>query len=189
LLFGGYDTEKYTGSLVAFSVVQIALVPVLAVPFSSISITDPYGATTKPDIFPTSVGVVLDSGTPISALPPAIFTAVAEYITNLGYKVQEIKPTEFSVDCALGRSPGSLNLGFEDSSTGASTIIAVPFSEMAIPVEGGCVFGAYPQNQQPLIFGDTFMRSAYIVYDMDNNIIALAQSSFNAAGSNIVPIV
>ncbi|KFY41714.1 hypothetical protein V494_02820, partial [Pseudogymnoascus sp. VKM F-4513 (FW-928)] len=38
----------------------------------------------------------------------------------------------------------------------------------------------------PILFGDTFLRSAYVVYDLANNEIGLAQTDFNAKGSNIV---
>jgi hypothetical protein len=36
--------------------------------------------------------------------------------------------------------------------------------------------------------GDTFLRSAYVVYDLANNEISLAQTNFNATGTNVVEI-
>lgn len=36
--------------------------------------------------------------------------------------------------------------------------------------------------------GDTFLRSAYVVYDMTNNEISVAPMNFNAVNSNIVEI-
>ena len=38
------------------------------------------------------------------------------------------------------------------------------------------------------MLGDTFLRSAYVVYDLDNNEISLAQTDFNSASDNIVEI-
>jgi hypothetical protein len=38
------------------------------------------------------------------------------------------------------------------------------------------------------VLGDTFLRSAYVVYDLQNNQISLAQTDFNATGSNVVEI-
>src|SRR6202034_2435317 len=40
-------------------------------------------------------------------------------------------------------------------------------------------------GQDPILFGDTFLRSAYVVYDLQENSIGLAQTNFNATDSNI----
>jgi hypothetical protein len=49
-----------------------------------------------------------------------------------------------------------------------------------------CQLGIEAAGDLPVLFGDTFLRSAYVVYDLDNNRIALAQTDFNATGSNVV---
>jgi len=36
-----------------------------------------------------------------------------------------------------------------------------------------------------IILGDSFLRSAYVVYDLENNEIANGQTAFNATSSNI----
>jgi hypothetical protein len=36
-----------------------------------------------------------------------------------------------------------------------------------------------------IILGDSFLRSAYVVYDLENNEIAIGQTVFNATSSNI----
>ena len=38
------------------------------------------------------------------------------------------------------------------------------------------------------MLGDTFLRSAYVVYDLSNNQISLAQTDFNATKSNVMEI-
>jgi len=38
------------------------------------------------------------------------------------------------------------------------------------------------------VLGDTFLRSAYVVYDLSNNEISLAQTNFNATKSNVMEI-
>jgi hypothetical protein len=50
-----------------------------------------------------------------------------------------------------------------------------------------CQLGLQAAGDLPVLFGDTFLRSAYAVYDLDNNRIALAQTDFNATGSNVIP--
>lgn len=53
-----------------------------------------------------------------------------------------------------------------------------------------CQFGILPAGDNgPILLGDTFLRSAYVVYDLDNKQIALAQTRFNATASpNILEI-
>jgi len=52
-----------------------------------------------------------------------------------------------------------------------------------------CLFGVSPAGSMVSVFGDTFLRSAYVVYDLDNNEISLAQTNFNSTGTDIVEIV
>jgi len=52
-----------------------------------------------------------------------------------------------------------------------------------------CQFGIEPAGNDPILFGDTFLRSAYVVYDLANNQISMAQTNFNATGAgNILEI-
>lgn len=38
----------------------------------------------------------------------------------------------------------------------------------------------------PILFGDTFLRSAYVVYNLQNQQIGIAQTTFNATKANII---
>ena len=81
-------------------------------------------------------------------------------------------------------------------------VISVKYSEIAIPLynEDGtqlaftdgsyaCAFGMFPVgNAQQILFGDTFLRSAYVVYDLDSKQIALAPTVFGGATSNVIEI-
>jgi hypothetical protein len=85
-------------------------------------------------------------------------------------------------------------------------VISVPFSELAVPLidfqganpvpitdnEGHpiCRLGlsAPSTPDEPLLFGDTFLRSAYVVYDLDSLQIGIAQTLFNVTDSNIQAI-
>jgi elongation factor G len=49
-----------------------------------------------------------------------------------------------------------------------------------------CAFGIQNSSSDPFLLGDTFLRSAYVVYDLVNNQIGMAQTDFNATASNIV---
>lgn len=81
-------------------------------------------------------------------------------------------------------------------------MIRVPFTELAVPwlddndeyqkLSNGndaCVFGVVPiTDDSPILFGDTFLRSAYVVYDLDQQQIAIAPTRFNSEDTNIVEI-
>lgn len=50
-----------------------------------------------------------------------------------------------------------------------------------------CRWGLQPADPgAPILFGDTFLRSAYVVYNLQNEQIGIAQTTFNASNANIV---
>ncbi|KAE8365024.1 aspartic peptidase domain-containing protein [Aspergillus caelatus] len=81
-------------------------------------------------------------------------------------------------------------------------VIRVPFFELAVPWlddngyyqklsngKDACVFGVVPiTDDSPILFGDTFLRSAYVVYDLDQQQIAIAPTRYNSEDTNIVEI-
>jgi hypothetical protein len=90
------------------------------------------------------------------------------------------------VSCDLGS--GFVNFGFGSTT---QVIISVPFSEIAVPNfidnTGGCVFGFEAAKANNVIsFGDTFLRSAYVLYNYDSYTISLAQSSYGQGCTNCV---
>lgn len=121
--------------------------------------------------------------------------------------------------CDLNGQAGTLDYQF-GSSTGP--VISVPFEELAIPLvhdDGSpvtykkrpiCKFGLDAQSgDEPFLFGDTFLRSAYVACeckpdydpatsdgahankpsdDLDAQQIGIAQTLFNDTNSNVQPI-
>lgn len=51
-----------------------------------------------------------------------------------------------------------------------------------------CLFGLSPSGNGVNVLGDTFLRSAYVVYDINNNQISMAQSNFDPKGSDVIEI-
>ena len=135
---------------------------------------------------------ILDSGTTITLLPNNIAQVVFDELgatvsTTLGAVV---------VPCSLRDNSGTLNYGF--GGPGGPTI-KVSVNDLVLPLvlrsgrvptytngEPACQLGIQPAGDKPVLFGDTFLRSAYVVYDLANNRIALAQTDFNSTDSNIV---
>jgi hypothetical protein len=121
--------------------------------------------------------------------------------TQLATLLGAINDSDFGplVACSLATETGSIDFGFGGS---GGAIISVPFSELAIPFydpQGNpqefddgttaCYFGVSPASDgEPLLFGDTFLRSAYVVYDLDDKEIGIAPTVFHSEKSNIVEI-
>jgi hypothetical protein len=71
--------------------------------------------------------------------------------------------------------------------------ISVPINELVLAMgvsrgEEVCILGIGPAGDSISVLGDTFLRSAYVVYDLENNQIALAQTVFNSTQSSIQEI-
>ena len=101
------------------------------------------------------------------------------------------------VPCSLADDDLTFTFTFGGPS-GAS--INVALSELVVPLlttdgsaptiggEEACTFAVESAGQDPILFGDSFLRSAYVVYDLENNMIGLAQTNFNSGSSNIKEI-
>ena len=195
ILFGGVDTAKYTGDLISVDVyasAQSGRVTSFTVAFTSLSATSSSGTD---QLTPSNYAeaAILDSGTTITLLPNDVANSVFQ---ELGATVsQELGAVV--VPCSLANNDGTINYGFGGS--GGPTI-EVAVSQLVLPLtlangrtptysngEAACQLGVQAAEDLPVLFGDTFLRSAYAVYDLDNNRIALAQTDFNATGSNVVP--
>lgn len=194
ILFGGIDTAKYTGELQSIRVYpssQSGNVTSFTVAFTSLRATSSSGT----DLLTPSTyaqPAILDSGTTLTLLPDDIAALVFEELGAIDDKQLDA----VVVPCALGSNSGSLKFGFGGAS---GPVINVPVSELVLPLtltsggtpkfengEDACQLGIQAAGDLPILFGDTFLRSAYVVYDLANNEVGLAQTDFNATGSNVV---
>lgn len=194
ILFGGVDTAKYTGDLISIEVypeTRSGKVNSFTVAFTSLSATSKSGTD---QLTPPSYAeaAILDSGTTITLLPDDVANMVFE---ELGATVSQ-QLGAVVVPCSLASNDGTLNYGF-GGSTGP--VIKVAVSDLVLPLtltngrtpkytngQDACQLGIQAAGDLPVLFGDTFLRSAYAVYDLENNRIALAQTDFNSTNSNVV---
>jgi hypothetical protein len=193
VLFGGIDTAQYTGNLISVQVYPTdGVFQSFTVAFTSLSATSSSGTD---QLTPSNYAepAILDSGTTITLLPDDIAQSLFD---DLGAEMdQELGAVV--VPCALANKNGSITYGF--GGVGGPSI-SVEVSQLVLPLasfngrvpqfnngEEACQLGIQAAGDLPTLFGDTFLRSAYVVYDLDNNRIALAQTDFNATGSNVVP--
>ena len=138
--------------------------------------------------------VYLESSVPISYLPESVLNPI---IGGLG-AINSDELNSLVVPCNLACSSATFN--FEFGGDGGPSI-AVSLTELLVPVvtdngsrptfpngESVCYLGLAPGDPGPYVLGDNFLRSAYVVFDLTNNQVAIAQAEYNVTSSNIQEI-
>lgn len=192
ILFGGVDRSKYSGDLVGLPVqvdADSGGFTSFTVAFTGLSVEDASGGSqlTRDGI---TVPAILDSGTTLTYLPDDLANAILE---GVGVTTDQ----EFGnvVPCELGTTDASFNFAFGGS--GGPTI-KVPLKEFVMPLltqdgsvpkfndgRDACQFGIDAAGKDPILFGDTFLRSAYVVYDLQNNMIGIAPAKYDGGAADI----
>ncbi|KAK6337429.1 hypothetical protein TWF730_002828 [Orbilia blumenaviensis] len=199
ILFGGIDTKKYVGDLIGLPI-QLERgddAPVdFLVALNSVGLVGEDGTETT--ISSAKLGAVLDCGSSLTYLPNSTVTSIVKSVGG----IWDHKLEEYVVPCSLSNNHNEFVTFRFGGSKGPE--IRIPMEELTnyiidvnsdIWLDGDgnpvCTFGIQPQPSDfgdTYIFGDTFLRSAYVVYDLDGRTIWMAQTIFNATESNILEI-
>jgi Eukaryotic aspartyl protease len=192
ILFGGVDTDKFTGDLIALPVQldsQTDSLTSFTVAWTGLTVT---GGGKTSNLSPSApVAAILDCGTTDLYVPDDIATAIFNGVGVI------TDPTYGNVvKCSLAND--DLTFSFQFGGANGPTI-NVALSEFVTPIptanglaptfddgSAACAFAIGAAGSDPILFGDTFLRSAYVVYDIETNIIALAQTNFDHLGSSNV---
>lgn len=186
ILFGGVDTDQYTGELQTLPVqANDGVFSEFKITLTGLSLG---GQSIAED---EALAVLLDSGSSLTYLPD---TWVDQIFEQVGAQYEASDGAAY-VACALARDSGTLDFTFTDPA------ISVEMNELVLDLgttSGGgrptfddgteaCLFGIAPAGAGTNVLGDTFLRSAYVVYDLVNNEVGLAPTDFNATESHVVP--
>jgi len=197
IIFGGIDTKKYHGELISVPVQHgqgmffdwaIALTSVIR---CSAGYGHPKEVVLTAPKF--AVTVILHSGAPNMYLPWTIAQNISSALnasTHFGFPY---------VPCAERRVDSTLEFGFGGAS---GPRISVPQSALIYPFGAPsnigpvtasdgtplCYLGVIGVNGTMFLLGDTFQRSAYLVYDVDNRQVAMAQARYDVDEENVVEI-
>ena len=134
----------------------------------------------------STITTVLDSGSPNMYLPPAVADAVAEDMNATTYQGFPY------VSCVERSSNKSLEFGF-DFAGGKGPRIKIPYGEIIYPygdpanignvtaADGTrlCYLGLIGTPGGLTLLGDTFMRSTYLVFDVDNLEVRMAKVRYH----------
>ena len=215
ILFGGMDSSKFHGPIKKLPIVPHSNATghrtynALQVMMASLEFS-------KNRSIAYNKAAILDPSSRISHLPKAVFEPLLETIRNSqpGYPAfhfEEMKAGTqkiHTVDCKIGESLSKRNaiFGF-GGAEGAK--LNIPLRDLVLKAPGcsdeepstkttQCLcFLAF--NQSPMfrsgnysspfeitVLGDAILRHAYIVYDLQDNKIGMAQRNFEVVKSNIV---
>ena len=131
---------------------------------------------------------ILDSGTSLIVMP----TALADmFVKEMGGVT--IRGSSY-VACNVESATATFDFQFAGSN---GPKVSLPVSEMVQPqlehetFDDGtpaCEVGITAQDQDFLVLGDVFLRSTYVVYNLESRTVALARAKVNVTTSNIKAI-
>jgi len=120
----------------------------------------------------------LDSGTTITYMPADLVSLLAEqigatYSSTSGF---------YEMSCLSSSDDTELVFDF------GGFHITAPLSDFLISTTTSnrqCIFAVVPETSPSVILGDVFLTHAYVVYDLENYEISLAQASYDDDTENI----
>lgn len=175
VLFGAVDEKKVDGFLYTLPMVNIH--PEIDEPAEFHVTLQGLGIKSaskcQQDTISTSrVPALLDSGTSYVVAPYDIVEAMAGKI-NAVYSNEE---GLFILDCPAANDDTEVYFDFGEVK------LKVPLSNFILSPEEGrgyCGFAVLP-SEDTWVLGDVFLRSAYVVYDLDNYEISLGQTKYTS---------
>ncbi|MCJ1472968.1 hypothetical protein MMC13_001617, partial [Lambiella insularis] len=188
ILFGGTDNTKYSGILEPVPVLPGYNPPRYIVPWTSL-VFSVNGANIT--LLDTPIPALLDSGNSVISLTPDLANAI---LGGLGF-VNATAP--YILPCFLGDGQTDFFFGFNND---PDAIIDVPLRALMSPLmvngapqvdEDGdalCQLSVDAAASGWAVLGDSFMRSAYFVFDLEDNYIFMAQAVLNSTTSNVQAI-
>jgi hypothetical protein len=184
LLFGGVNKARYQGELQTVPVLPLyGKYYSLAIALTDISVKSSSGTKSYTTGLPLSVS--LDNGSPFIALPQEIVDPIFKEV-GAGYSSSD---GAAYIPCT--KSTADYNVTF--SFSGAT--VTIPISELVFEnyaepgfPDGDCIFGISYSQPGVNLMGDSFLRSAYVVYDLANNEISLANTNYDGGDDDILEI-
>jgi hypothetical protein len=176
LQIGGYDLQTYSTSPIFTAVFYVSEAAWWTVSFTSCAIN---GDMT----LETSFSGKFDSGTALTVVPNAAFAMIFSYVVNLQSRNCVIDSELNMIVCEDNNRDYLPGLTLV-TSTGSITGAAKNLWECK---SGKCLMLVEEGNEW--IFGDSFLRTYYTVYDMDHLTISFASAVTSKSRSKIMGII
>lgn len=177
VIYGGLDRSKFIGALERRPMVRgLKNEFRLAVELTTVGVTLQSAQNFK--VAGTDANVMLDSGTTISRMHPAVALPILQALD-----ARDDGEGYYQVPCSLATAQGSVDFGF-----GGKTI-RVPLRDFVLNLTGSsrvCYVGMVLTTDQQIL-GDSVLRAGYFVFDWDNEAVHIAQAA-NCGDSDIVAV-
>ena len=218
ILFGGIDTSKYTGPLVTLNILPESISTsgssssseelVLEFITTVTALNATVGSNTN-EVFSGGQDSTTAFGNSNVALPVLLDTGSSAWSVPSRYYSQGIAPlftyvdSQGLCDCKYRDSKDSISVEF-----GGQVTINVPARQFIVPIydpatnepqyldtkntQQACTFMIVPANDENQPFqtlGDAILRSMYVVFDLDNGQVSIAQSSLDSSAQPNIKVV
>ncbi|CAL9735478.1 aspartic proteinase yapsin-3 [Monosporozyma servazzii] len=179
LLFGAVDTSEYTsGQLFTLPMINryksrgYANPIKMEITLQGLGRRDNSNLSESKFTFTTSkLPALIDSGSTIIYLPNEIATSI---LNEAGATLQN---DHYSIECSMATDEIMNNKLLVFDFGGFQ--ISIPYSSFILlnsqDNKGQCTFGIMGQDKNSVTLGDSFLTSAYVVFDLDNYEISMAQ--------------
>lgn len=192
IIFGGIDHDKYKGDLK-----YIPVVPSVnnneyahwAFHVNHIKLNDHVYKLNEQDVF------IFDTGSSLSYIPKDIFKSILQQLKRKGKTIYYDKTTQiYAADCSFAHDKTNvIELSLPQTNGGNPITITIPFADTLItddPILSNkniCTFGFQPMDEQSAkdslyngnmyVFGDTILRSLYLVFNFGEKTIGVAAAN------------
>ncbi|GAV55116.1 hypothetical protein ZYGR_0AS04390 [Zygosaccharomyces rouxii] len=179
ILFGAVDKSKFNGNLYTIPILNVYKSRGVSQPIQfdvtlqGLGMSNKTGRTT---FSTTKIPALLDSGSTLAYLPDDLLEMLAEglgatYSSTNNFYVMDC-PSKHD-DTKIVFNFGGFNI--ETNLTSYTTQIS----------SDSCVLGIFPSGDSSAILGDAFLVHAYVVYDLEDYEISMAQANFDADNEDI----
>jgi Eukaryotic aspartyl protease len=166
IIFGGIDSEKFCGTLATIPMntyLNTSIAIAMEITLTDLALTSPDGGDTT--YVSSPINVLLDSGSTFMHLPSDLVDSIAQ---TLGATYDPDAGQYGWEDCNERFDHGVLTFSFSGVEISVSSdefvVPAVADNGTVLPM---CVLGLVSEtNPLDYSLGDTFLRSAYVVYDL-----------------------
>ncbi len=217
ILLGGVDTDKFIGPLKILPIMKAsgsANYTAFMVAMNAFAVTFANGSATNVSMTEKNLPAILDSGTTLSYIPDdmatSLFDAVGAYtdtrttgLTFVDCQFLESASDSFNLDFTFGTST-LISVPVEEMVLDVFSGLSDSLPQ-GIPFDNPCLFGLQStggfssskrsehyrrqiSSETFALLGDTFLRSAYVVYDLANGQVGIAPANLNSSDTKVTEL-
>lgn len=179
ILFGAVDTSKYDGDLYTVPILNQYKNQGVSAPLQFDVTLQGMGmknGSSQTTFTTTPIPALLDSGTTLAYFPQEVIELMASeldarYSNTIGYYVMPCPSSDDDTNIVFDFGGFHINGNLSDFILERQA--------------GSCVLGVLPMSGDSAILGDLFLVNAYVVYDLENYEISMAQANYHNSSENI----